>query len=248
MIIVNQESESDSVENKMFSNYYSINPPLGNSGIYENKSMGRMEYLMLEPFLDQDEISILNEIKTHIIENKKIPFEILKDESETSDFIKKLIGKEFEKNKRAVETRNKITYYIIRDFLGYGSIDLLIRDDNLEDVSCNGLDTPIYVWHKDYESIPTNVVFTSEKELRAIVTRLAYKSGTQISVSRPIAEGILPNGYRVHLTLDEISKRGHTFTIRKLRANPFTIIDLIKNNTLSCEIAAYLWCLVQNGP
>ena len=247
MIIVNQESESDLVENKMFSNYYSINPPFGNSGIYENKSMGRMEYLMLEPSLDQDEISILNEIKTQIIENKKIPFEILKDESETSDFIRKLIGKEFEKNKRAVETRNKITYFIIRDFLGYGSIDLLIRDDNLEDVSCNGLDTPIYVWHKDYESIPTNVVFTSEKELRAIVTRLAYKAGTQISVSRPIAEGILPNGYRVHLTLDEISKRGHTFTIRKLRANPLTIIDLIKNDTLSCEIAAYLWCLVQNG-
>jgi len=247
LINVNQESESDSVEKKMFSSYYSITPPFGNSGIYENKSMGRMEYLILEPFLDQDEISILNEIKTSIIENKKIPFEILKDESKTSDFIGKLIEKEFEKKKGAVETRNKIAYYIIRDFLGYGSIDLLIRDDNIEDVSCNGLNIPIFVWHKDYESIPTNVVYTSEKELRAIVTRLAYKAGIQISVSRPIAEGILPNGYRVHLTLDEVSKRGHTFTIRKIKASPLTIIDLIKNGTLSCEIAAYLWCLVQNG-
>jgi flagellar protein FlaI len=247
LINVNQESENDSVEKKIFSSYYSIAPPFGNSGIYENKSIGRMEYLILEPFLDQDEISILNEIKTSIIENKKIPFEILKDESKTPDFIGKLIEKEFEKKKRAVETRNKIAYYIIRDFLGYGSIDLLLRDDKIEDVSCNGLNIPIFVWHKDYESIPTNVVYTSEKELRAIVTRLAYKAGIQISVSRPIAEGVLPNGYRVHLTLDEVSKRGHTFTIRKIKASPLTIIDLIKNGTLSCEIAAYLWCLVQNG-
>ena len=247
MITENQEIEGSPEEKKIFSNYYSIAPPFGNSGIHENKSMGRMEYLMLEPFLDLDEQSILNEIKTHIIENKKIPFEILKDERKASDFIRELIEKECEKKKRAAETINKIAYYIIRDFLGYGSIDLLIRDDNIEDVSCNGLGIPIYVWHKDYESIPTNVVFTSEKELRAIITRLAYKAGIQISVSRPIAEGILPNGYRVHLTLDEVSKRGHTFTIRKLRANPLTIIDLIKNGTLSYEIAAYLWCLVQYG-
>ncbi|OGD48671.1 hypothetical protein A3K69_05745, partial [Candidatus Bathyarchaeota archaeon RBG_16_57_9] len=245
MITINQESENNPDEKKIFSNYYSIAPPFGNSGIHENKSMGRMEYLMLEPYLDQDELLTLSELKTLIIENKKIPFEILKDEGRTSDFIRELIDTECKKKKKAAETRNKIAYYIVRDFLGYGSIDLLIRDDNIEDVSCNGLDTPLYVWHKDYESIPTNVVYTSEKELRAIITRLAYKAGIQISVSRPIAEGILPNGYRVHLTLDEVSKRGHTFTIRKLRANPLTIIDLIKNGTLSYEIAAYLWCLVQ---
>lgn len=247
MITTNKESENYPDEKKIFSNYYSVAPPFGNSGIHENKSMGRMEYLMLEPFLDQDELSTLSELKTRIIENKKIPFEILKDEDRISDFIRELIDTECKKRKKAAETRDKIAYYIVRDFLGYGSIDLLIRDDNIEDVSCNGLDTPIYVWHKDYESIPTNVVYNSEKELRAIITRLAYKAGIQISVSRPIAEGILPNGYRVHLTLDEVSKRGHTFTIRKLRANPLTIIDLIKNGTLSYEIAAYLWCLVQYG-
>ena len=157
MITINQESENNPDEKKIFSNYYSIAPPFGNSGIHENKSMGRMEYLMLEPYLDQDELLTLSELKTLIIENKKIPFEILKDEGRTSDFIRELIDTECKKKKKAAETRNKIAYYIVRDFLGYGSIDLLIRDDNIEDVSCNGLDTPLYVWHKDYESIPTNV-------------------------------------------------------------------------------------------
>ena len=235
-------------EQKIFSDYYTINPPFGNSGIFENKEIGRTEYLLMEPYLDETEMSLLKAIKIDLIENGNIPYEVLKDEEKISIYLDDIIEKEF-KHKKDVssETKEKIVYYIKRDFLGYGSIDLLIRDDNIEDVSCNGLNIPVYVWHKEYESIPTNVTFESEKELKAIITRLAYKSGIQISVSRPIAEGILPNGYRVHLTLQEVSKRGHTFTIRKLRQTPFTIIDLIKRGTMNSKVAAYLWCLVENG-
>jgi flagellar protein FlaI len=240
--------ESSQSEQKIFSDYYTINPPFGNSGIFENKDLGRIEYLLMEPYLDNVEIELLTSIKTNLIENGNIPYEVLKDDEKISNYLNDIIEKEFKHIKDvSSETKDKIVYYIKRDFLGYGSIDLLIRDDNIEDVSCNGLNIPVYVWHKEYESIPTNVTFESEKELKAIITRLAYKSGIQISVSRPIAEGILPNGYRVHLTLQEVSKRGHTFTIRKLRQNPFTIIDLIKRGTIDCRVASYLWCLVENG-
>ncbi len=121
-----------------------------------------------------------------------------------------------------------------------------MRDINIEDVSCNGTAIPIYVWHRYYESIPTNVSYSSKDELDAFVTRLAYKAGHQISVSRPILEGTLPEGFRVHLTLDEVSKRGDTFTIRKTRAIPFTIIDLINFGTVSPHMAAYFWTLIDN--
>jgi flagellar protein FlaI len=82
--------------------------------------------------------------------------------------------------------------------------------------------------------------------LDKFITRLAYKAGHQISVSRPILEGTLPEGFRVHLTLEEVSKRGDTFTIRKIKANPFTIIDLINFGTVSPSMAAYFWILVEN--
>ena len=121
-----------------------------------------------------------------------------------------------------------------------------MRDQNIEDISCNGTGIPIYVWHKYYESIPTNINYHTREELDTFITRLAYKAGHQISVSRPILEGTLPEGFRVHLTLEEVSKRGDTFTIRKIKADPFTIIDLINLGTISPSMAAYFWILVEN--
>jgi flagellar protein FlaI len=90
------------------------------------------------------------------------------------------------------------------------------------------------------------VAFGSKQELDSFVTRLAYKAGHQITISSPILEGALPEGFRVHLTLEEVSKRGDTFTIRKIRANPFTIVDLINLGTISPHVAAYFWILVEN--
>jgi flagellar protein FlaI len=182
------------------------------------------------------------------VDKGDIPFDVLQDDDKIEEFLKNVIEKEFSQysKKYPPESKEKIKYYILRDFLGYGKIDLLIHDDKIEDISCNGLNIPIYIWHRDYESIPTNIIYKSEKELRSIIIRLAYKAEAQISVSNPIMEGTLPNGFRVHLTLNEVSTRGHTFTIRKHKKNPYTLIDLIKMDTISPRIAAYLWCLIEN--
>ena len=143
------------------------------------------------------------------------------------------------------ESEDKLKYYLVRDFLGYGKIDLLFHDPNIEDISCNGVNTPIYIWHRVHESLPTNIIFPTEEELHFIVTRLVNKTGNQISIANPILEGTLPEGFRAHITLDEISKRGDTFTIRKYRENPFTVVDLIQLGNNLPKIAAYTWILVE---
>ena len=231
-----------------FRNFYSVNPPFGHVGIEVDEVTGKLRYLTLEPTLTAEEAQVLREIKDIIIERMDIPLSVLRDEKAMDDYLKEQLQEAFKKFKEVVaeESEEKYIYYLKRDFLGYGKVDLLIRDENIEDISCNGVDTPIYIWHSRYESIPTNVTFESAVELAAIVTRLAYKSGQQISVSRPIMEGTLPEGYRVHLTLEDVSKRGSTFTIRKFKPNPYTIIDLIKFGTISPQIAAYLWVLIEN--
>jgi flagellar protein FlaI len=88
--------------------------------------------------------------------------------------------------------------------------------------------------------------FESVEELNSMIMRLAYKAGQQISIARPIVEGSIPEGYRIHLTLEEVSRKGSTFTIRKFREEPFTIIDLINYGTVSTDIGAYLWLLIEN--
>jgi flagellar protein FlaI len=147
----------------------------------------------------------------------------------------------------AREAISKLLYYIRRDFIGYGKIDPLMRDHLIEDISADGVDIPIYVWHREYESLPTNLVFKTTEELNSFTIRLAYLARRQISIATPLLDATLPDGSRIQLTYgSEITRRGSTFTIRRFRVDPPTVSDLIKFNTLSSEMAAYFWYTIEN--
>lgn len=139
----------------------------------------------------------------------------------------------------------KMMYYVEREVLGYGFLDPLFKDPNIEDISCNGHGKPIYVWHRKYESIPTNLFFPAETELNSYILKLAHISGKHISVAYPVLDAMLPGGHRVAATFqNEVSAKGSTFTIRKFREDPITIIDMINFGTISSELAAYFWTLM----
>jgi flagellar protein FlaI len=231
-----------------FKDSYPVNPPFGFVGIERDETNGSIRYLTIEPTLTEDEERVLRKVKSRLLQKMDIPLAILKDEERLEAYLRGQIKRSFKRFRESVakESEEKFIYYLKVGLLGYGKIDLLMRDENIEDISCNGVNTPIYVWHRNYESIPTNISYPTDQELKAIVTRLAYRAGHQISVARPILEGTLPEGFRIHLTLDDVSKRGDTFTIRKYRPSPYTIVDLIKFGTLSPKVAAYLWLMVEN--
>jgi len=142
---------------------------------------------------------------------------------------------------------SKILYYIEREIAGFGAINPLMMDPNLEDVSCNGVGIPIYVYHRKYESMPTNIVFSKPEDLDAFVVKLAHMAGKHISVAFPILDASLPGGHRLAATfMKEVSQRGSTFTIRKFREDPITIVDMIGFGTVSPLLAAYLWMAIEH--
>lgn len=144
-------------------------------------------------------------------------------------------------------SRYKIWYYIKREYVGYGKLDVLIKDPMIEDISVVGADTPIYLYHRKYMNIPTNIIF-EEEELDQTIMKLAQTSGKTISVGYPIMNARLPDGSRLEATLGrEVTTRGGTITIRKFREVPLTPIDLIKYETFNTEIMAYLWLAVENN-
>ncbi len=243
------ENKNNDASSMAFRDFYPVNPPFGFVGIEINEEKGTLKYHTVEPSLSEEEIDLLARIKEQLVDRMDVSLDVLRDSQKMEEYLRDQIQLIFKKYEREIpkESEDKFIYFLKRDFLGYGKIDLLIRDENIEDISCNGVRTPIYVWHRKYESISTNIIYDTEEALDKIVIRLAYRSGRQISISHPIMQGTLPEGFRVQLTLEEISKRGDTFTIRKFRENPFTIVDIIKYGTLSAEISAYLWILVENG-
>ena len=145
------------------------------------------------------------------------------------------------------ESKDKIFYHIFREFLGYGKIDIIMKDEGIEDISCDGYHVPIFIYHKKYDAITTNIRFEDENELNSFVVRLAQICGKQISIYSPIVDGKLPDGSRLQTTLARTVTKGSTFTIRKFRENPLTPVDLIDYQSLSLEMAAYFWIAIEGG-
>ncbi|MHA1574704.1 MAG: type II/IV secretion system ATPase subunit [Alphaproteobacteria bacterium] len=152
-----------------------------------------------------------------------------------------------ELEKEADKSKDKIFYSIFQDFLGFGRIDIIMKDEGIEDISCDGHHVPIFIYHKTYDEISTNVWFDDEWKLTSFVVRLAQVCGKQISIYSPIVDGKLPDGSRLQCTLARTVTRGSTFTIRKFKENPLTPIDLIGFESISVDMAAYFWMAIEKG-
>ena len=146
-------------------------------------------------------------------------------------------------NDRQVE---RLRYYLTRDFVGYERIDGIKRDSAVEDISCNGYDSPAFVYHADHGQLVTNVRHGTG-ELDEFVVTLAQRSGAGISKRRPQVDATLPDGSRAQLTLGrEVADRGTNYTIRQFTDVPFTPIDLVNWHTFSLEQMALLWLAIEN--
>ncbi|MEE9150859.1 MAG: type II/IV secretion system ATPase subunit [Thermoplasmata archaeon] len=229
--------------------FYSINEPYTYARIIYNEEKSEYVYHGIEPQLTFREKELLSFLKETLKMTLAYDWEEMseKDRSEyLEENLKALIRSRALKMNPVTEDR--LRYYILRDFIGYGPIDVLLQDENVEDTSCDGVDIPIFIFHKKFESIKTSVVFEDEDELNSFVILLGQRCGRQVSVSQPILDGTSIEGHRVQATYsNEITTRGATFTIRRFKEKPFTPVDLLDFHSASPEMVAYLWIAVEHG-
>ncbi|MFC6725775.1 type II/IV secretion system ATPase subunit, partial [Halobium palmae] len=145
------------------------------------------------------------------------------------------------------DTFHALSYYLDRDFRGFGKAGPLFDDPHIEDISCDGYGRPLFVYHDRFDDVETNVVFDRE-ELDSYVVRLAQQSGQHISVGDPVVSTTLPDGSRAELALgEEVTPHGSAFTVRQYAEEPFTPIDLVEYGTFSTEMMAYLWLCIEHN-
>lgn len=229
--------------------FYPLIEPYAFARIYFNPETQQREYIVIEPPLNNFEKEKLESIKNILIRGLDVNLEELEKKG-AEQYLKGSINRIIEDYDMLLDpgSKEKIFYYIVRDFLGYGKIDALMRDPNIEDISCDGPAIPIFLYHRKYGSLKTNIVFETEEELSAFVIKLAQKCGKHISIAEPMLDATLPDGSRIQITLStEVTTKGSTFTIRKFRPDPFTPVDLVKFGTFSAEMAAYMWLCIEHG-
>ncbi|MFB6235371.1 MAG: type II/IV secretion system ATPase subunit [Halopenitus sp.] len=225
---------------------YWVNAPYAYVVITYDTEESEHQYHAVEPEMDDFVLSLLR----RIVDDIRDPLlyregvgntteQTLKDELES---LLKQYGVD-----AGMDTFHTLLYYLYRDFRGYGKVDPLLNDGHIEDISCDGYNLPIFVYHDTYTDVETNVQF-GEEELDNYVIRLAQQSGRHISVGNPIVETTLPDGSRAELALgEEVTPRGSAFTIRQYAEEPFTPIDLINYDTFSIEQMAYFWLCIEHN-
>lgn len=209
-----------------------------------------LKYRVIEPTLSIKDRNLVEDIKENLQEKLDVDFTQL-SEIEAKDYLKDRVDEYIQYLKKGIDPTSKkiIKYYLIRDLLGLGKLEPIMRDPNIEDISCDGVGIPVYIWHRNpkYGSVETNIIFNSDEELDSFTRKLVQRAGKSISMADPLEDAALPDGSRLQATLGtDIARRGSNFTIRKFTETPLTPIDLLKFGSVDPRTLAYLWLAIDN--
>ncbi|HYA58229.1 MAG TPA: type II/IV secretion system ATPase subunit [Thermoplasmata archaeon] len=226
-----------------------VNPPYSYSRVTYNDRNKEYLYEVIEPQLSAHEKQLVEHVKSTL--TKILGGEVVNlSTAEKRAYIRGETEEYFRSRGISLSplSTERIIYYVLRDFVGYGPVDSLIFDPQVEDISCDGVDVPLFIFHGKYESVKTNVMFPDEESLNSFIVMLGQRCAKSVSVSAPILDGTTPEGHRVQATYArEVTTRGASFTIRRFKERPFTPVDLIIMGSANEEMVAYFWLAAEQG-
>ncbi|MGB4235903.1 MAG: type II/IV secretion system ATPase subunit [Methanoregulaceae archaeon] len=228
---------------------YPVNEPYAYIRITYDHATHEYTYEILEPILTAAEDELFREIKERIFERLDVNTQNLPEEQARTTLkeVTDDVIADFGLSLTPVQ-REKILFNMYKEFLGNGMIDPIMHDRYIEDISCDGVNVNLFVYHTRYESMRTNLRYKSSTELDSYVTKLAQRSGKYISIAEPMLDSTMHDGSRIQMTLGtEVTAHGSTYTIRKFKSEPITPTDLIEWSTFSPLSIAFLWLAVESG-
>jgi len=207
-------------------------------------------YFLKMPKLEKGTFILLEDIKDTVISQMPIKVSEMMDQKTLIKLKERLFTKCIELMEKqlpsiTLEKRQFLAGMVIHEMLGLGQLEMLLSDGNLEEVVINSSKESVWVYHKKYGWLKTNITVSSENQIQNYAASIARKVGRQITTLNPLLDAHLISGDRVNATLFPVSTVGNTLTIRMFRRKPWTITEFIENKTASPDVTALLWLAVQ---
>ncbi|MDP7000963.1 MAG: type II/IV secretion system ATPase subunit [Candidatus Poseidoniaceae archaeon] len=226
---------------------YPVMPPHAFARVVRDKRSLNIIYQIIEPPLTKKEEEYRQEIFDIFV--KSLTASINEIDADPIAYLRTAMDKIIKSYGMKVnkKSKSKIFYYLRRDLVGYGRMDVMMNDPNVEDVSLDGTDIPIFAYHRKFESVETTCKWETDDILESYVIKLAQRCGKHISVAEPLLDATLMDGSRIVMKLGrEVSTRGSSFCIRRFKDDPFSPADIVAFRTMSSLMTAYLWIAFQN--
>ncbi|HEY8111098.1 MAG TPA: type II/IV secretion system ATPase subunit [Candidatus Nitrosotenuis sp.] len=205
------------------------------------------KYLISEPVLSAESHTVYSNMMQQLF----LSMEPMMKNDEPVSYIEKHLWEEAHQQAiTEIVSKNfsQLRYYLIRDVLGYGVLDVLMKDEKLEEITVERFDRNVGVIHRQFSEfniLDTNVVFGTMELMNSYIQKLMQKTGNSVSSATPIVNAMTPEGHRIIVTYEqEVSLPGPTLDIRKFTEDPYTIVHLLESGALSDLMAAYLWLLL----
>jgi flagellar protein FlaI len=209
-------------------------------------------YQVSFPTIEPATQAVLDSLKEKLIEVVKIEISEILDPKLMEEIKQRFL----ESAKNAItqelptineKEKNILSGVLVHEMLGLGRLEVVLNDDNLEEIVINNSSEPVWVFHKKFGWLKSNIILPTEEQIYNYASLIGRKIGRQITNLNPLMDAHMITGDRVNATLFPISTKGNTITIRKFRREPWTIIHFIDpvQKTMTREIAALLWLCMQ---
>jgi pilus assembly protein CpaF len=131
--------------------------------------------------------------------------------------------------------REKLIEEILDETLGFGPLEVLLKDPTISDILVNG-PHKVYVERRG-KLEKSDVKFRDNDHLLQIIDRIVSKVGRRVDETSPMVDARLPDGSRVNAVIPPIALDGASLSIRRFGANPLKLEDLLNYKAFTPEMA-----------
>src|SRR3989338_6063580 len=229
---------------------YQLNVDKAKVDINIEKKEGGVFYNLSIPEIDIGTAALLDEIRKELVAVTSIAVGEIVDQKSVLKIKQRFMEDAGNLLKEKVpdmskETEDFLTGILMQEMLGLGKIEFLISDPDLEEIVIISSKEPVRAYHKKYGWLITNINIKTEEEINNYSNIIARRIGRQISILTPLLDAHVVTGDRANAVLYPIATKGNTITIRKFARDPWTIIDLIDNQTVILDVAIILWLAIE---
>lgn len=184
---------------------------------------------------------LLDELRNKIIQN-------LIDNNATGKTTNEFVKNEIDKTLVGYDLTNIERSYIYNlidnEINGYGPITELLEDKSITEIMVNG-PSEIYVEIDGHIILDRSVSFINQDHIIRTIQRMIQPLGRTIDTTNPMVDARLDDGSRLNAVIPPLAIKGPVLTIRKFKDDMASVDDLLRNGTLTSEMARFLEAAVK---